>query len=524
VAVTPALALLQAHLQATWNRSRRELGTFGRVMYGVFLGLVVLLGALPTLGLALVGGWYLGRDLGNPVHARVLGGILGGMALFGGLAGGVAGGSRVLAWEGVRTFPVKLRSLFAAELVAGLGDLLPLTVALTSLFLLLGTGAARPRLLPLLPLPWLGTVGGLLCIQYLVNSLAVRAVKRLQVGLTLLGVVAWASLTLLPALGGKAALFRRAVPALGALGGALLATPPLQCAAGLREAALGHWGAALGLQLYPLAALGLLLLVSARLMAREAEGARPQVRGRERLWSFPTPVLGVARLHWRILISSHLGKFGLLVPLMVLVFLKGPASRSATAALWGAPASFAYLALSGVQMQLNQFGLDGPGVKTLLLLPLTSRDLLAGKALGLLAYMGAQALLFLTLMAATGNLPPAQALPALCLSGCLFFYQVSLGHWTSAWLPRPMPRDSLRNHNLSPAVVWLGMGATLAGVAFFGGAWALAVWLAPALLLPVMALLLGCAVLVHRRLALPLAAQYLDRRREALVHALGRNP
>jgi len=522
VAVSPARALLQAHLQATWNRSRRELGTFGRVMYGIFLGLVILLGALPTLGLALVGGWYLGKELGDPSYARILGGALGGMALFGGLAGGVAGGSRVLAWEGVRAFPLKLRSLFAAELVAGLGDLLPLAVALTSFCLLLGAGAARPGLLPLLPLPWLGTVGGLLCIQYLVNSLAERAVKRLQVGLTLLGVLAWAALALLPAMGGKSALFRQGAQALEVLTRILAATPPLQCAAGLREAALGHWGAALALQAYPLAALALLLLASARLMAREAEGAPAAHRGRERLWSFRTPVLGVARLHWRILMSSHLGKFGLLVPLMVLVFLQGPAGHSARAAMWSVPGSFAYLALSGVQMQLNQFGLDGPGVKTLLLLPLTSRELLEGKALGLLAYMGAQAMLFLTLMAATGHLPRAQALPALCLSGCLFFYQVGLGHWTSAWLPRPMPRDSLRNHNLSPAVVWLGMAATLGGVAFYGGAWALAVWLAPAFLLPVMALLLAGTVLLHRGLVLPLAAQYLDGRREALVHALGR--
>jgi len=529
VAVGPVRALLGAHLQAAWNRSRRELGARGRVVYVLVIVLVGGLVLLPALGGSLMGGYLLGQGLPQPGPARILGAILGAIALMGGLAGGVASGSRVLAWEATQVFPVKVRKLFAAELVAGLGEPLPLIVALASACLLLGAGAARPRLFPLLPLPWLGTVAAMLCLQRLVGSLAARVVNRLRVGLMLLAFCAWAALNVLPAATGPGpvlpVLWGLTSPLAGFLGRFALLTPPLQSSEGLREAALGNWGRALARQAYPMAALAMLFLATAWNLGREAD---PQFlravpgSGQERSWTFRTPARGVGRLHWQNLITSHLGKAGFLVPLMVLVVLRGPASLAGGASAWKVPAAFAYLALAGMQMQLNQFGLDGPGVKTLLLLPLHTTDLLAGKALGLAAYMGTQTLLLLAIMALAGNLQAGQVLPALCLSGCLFLYQVGLGHWTSAWLPRPMPRTSLRNHNLAGAVVWLGMAASLLGAGSFGGLWLLLGWLAPGLLAPVLGLLFGGMFVLYRTVLLPAAAAYLETRKEALVQALGR--
>ena len=530
MAVGPARALLAAHLQATWNRSRRELGAKGRWLYVLVLASLGGLVLLPFLGGSLVGGYFLGQGFPAPASARILGGVLGGMTVLGGLAGGVAGGNRRLAWEATRIFPVRLPALFLAELAAGLGEFLPLLVALASACLLAGAGAANPRLWPLAPLAWAGTVGAMLCLQHLVGSLAAQAVKRLRVGLALLAFCGWVGLGLLPSWAqrfepaGAMSLPGLARPWLAPLGRLALATPPLQAAEGLREATLGHWGLALARQAYPMAALLLLLAVTALWLAREAD---PQFlhaqasRTGERLWTFGTPLRGVARLHWHTLITSHLGRAGFLIPLMVIVLLKGPGAGSLGTGSWSVPAGLAYLALSGVQMQLNQFGLDGPGVKTLLLLPLPSIDLLAGKALGLACYMGTQTLLLVGIMALAGRLGPAQVLPALCLSGCLFLYQVSLGHWTSAWLPRPMPRDSLRNHNMAGPVIWLGMLASITGALSFGGLWLVLAWEAPGLLTPVLVVLLAGMLLGYRRWVLPGAAAYLDRRREALVQALG---
>jgi len=177
--------------------------------------------------------------------------------------------------------------------------------------------------------------------------------------------------------------------------------------------------------------------------------------------------------------------------------------------------------MSGIQIQLNQFGLDGAGVKVLLLVPLGARDILAGKALGLLAFLSLQASLMLILLSLFGNLTPVQALAGLCLSGCFFCVQVGLGHWTSAWMPRAMPRNSLKNSNQAQPVIWLGMAALLGGLILFGAPYVLLAWLAPRLLLPVMAVLLGGMFLIYRNLILPATASYLETRKEALVQALG---
>lgn len=136
-------------------------------------------------------------------------------------------------------------------------------------------------------------------------------------------------------------------------------------------------------------------------------------------------------------------------------------------------------------------------------------------------YMALQALLLLILLSLAGRLGLLQALSGLCLSGCLFLLQVGLGHWTSAWMPRKMPRDSLKNTNQAQPVIWLGMAATSTGTSIFGGAYLLTAWLWPHFLLPVMALLLALLFLLYKRVILPATARYLDQRREELVQALG---
>jgi ABC-type Na+ efflux pump permease subunit len=177
--------------------------------------------------------------------------------------------------------------------------------------------------------------------------------------------------------------------------------------------------------------------------------------------------------------------------------------------------------MSGLQIQLNQFGLDGAGVKALLLAPLGAREILVGKALGLLVFQGLQAALLLILLGSFGDLSIVQALAGLCMAGSLFLVQVGLGHWTSAWMPRTMPRSSLKNSNQAQPVIWLGMAALLVGFLVFGGTYLLMAWLTPRLLLPVMALLLGLVFLTYKHFILPATARYLDSRREALVQALG---
>jgi len=532
VAVSPVRALLAAHLQTTWNRSARELSRQGAWVLVLTVALLGLLAAGPLVfGLGLVG-WMMGRALDHPVTPVALGGLLALASLGGGLFGGILGGARQLTWESYRGYPLRLPALYLAELGAGLGDLFPLTLAVGLGALLAGLGLAAPALLPLIPLVYLETLLTLLALQLLAGGLAEALVKRLRVALVVLGILAWMLSTLFttrlpqhtrgtrpPVSAEQAAK----VEALGrSLGRAVSVLPTHAAALSLLRAREGRWGAALALHAYPLAVLLLLMLGGARLLGRPSEGSRPVRAGGapERLWSFRSPAAGVGRLHFQTLMGSHLGKFAFVMPLMTVVLLKGPFAQLRGQSLWAIPAAFAYLSLVGNNFVFNQFGLDRHGIKALLLLPVDAEDLLRGKLLGMAAHQGLQALLLLVLLALFERPLAVQLIAGLLLMGCYFLAQASLGQWTSAWMPRTMAPDSLKNSNMPFALGMLSLAASGLWTGLYGGAYALLSWLAPAALLPGMALLFGLTLAAHRGLR-PSAAAYLNRRREKLVEALG---
>ncbi|WP_243323879.1 hypothetical protein [Geothrix sp. SG200] len=530
-------ALLAAHGQATWNRSARELGRQGAWILALVVG---ILAAFAAVGLILGGGalgWLLGGRLDRPVAVTILGAVLAFFGFGGGLIGGVLGGARELAWEAYRGFPLRLRTLYLAELTAGLVDMLPLTMGLALTGLLLGLGLAAPRTLLLVPLVLLETLLMMLALQLLVGGLASALVKRLRVALTALAVLAWLGSTLMsPGLSkrGPGAAARPAarplqaaqvekVQALGRGAARVLGALPTDAAArSLAQARTGHWGAALALHLYPLALLALVMVLGARLMAREANGtaAAPQTRGPHRLWSFRHPAEGLGRLHFQTIMRSHLGRFAFLMPLMTVVLLKGPFAQFKANPLWTVPAAFAYLSLVANNFVFNQFGLDRHGVKGLLLLPVGPEDLLKGKLLGLAAHQGLQALVLAGLLMLLDHAGPIPLLGGILLMGCIFLAQTAVGQWTSTWAPRPMAMDSLKNNSMPFALGLLSMGTSAVWAGLFGGAYALLAWISPRLLVPGMALLFGLVLTAHL-LLLPAAAAALDRRREKLVEALG---
>ena len=195
--VSPFRALLAAHGQATWNRSARELGRQGAWALALVVGILALFGAF---GLLLGGGalgWLLGGRLERPVVITILGTLLAFLGIGGGLIGGVLGGARELAWEAYRGFPLRLRTLYLAELTAGLADMLPMTMGLALTGLLIGLGLAAPSTLPLLPFLLLETLLMLLALQLLVGGLAAALVKRLRLALVGLGILAWLGSTLM---------------------------------------------------------------------------------------------------------------------------------------------------------------------------------------------------------------------------------------------------------------------------------------------------------------------------------------
>ena len=530
MAVGPVRALLAAHFQGSLRRSTREFtkqGVWALVLMVAVMACFVLVPAGFGLFMA---GFTLAPRLAGPgdgTATLILGALLAILVGVGGLLGALLGGSKKLSWEQYRTFPIGRLRLLGAELIAGLGDLLTGLLALGLLAFSLGLALGRPALLPLLPLLFLEHLVLLMVLQLLLGSLALRVAKRLKLAVGLLLGAAWLGSMLLTLV--EPGRGHRMPPALAAvLQGAashllafVQALPTTLAVRGLEAGGTGHWGSALLLQLPLLGGTILLAFGAMRLLEREQEALAPVAgRGKARLWSFRTPLGGLARLQLRTLLSSHHGKFGFLMPLLTVVLLKGPMARSHGQALWALPGAFAYLALFGNQFQYNQFGLDGHGVKSLFLLPLGTRQILDGKLRGYALYQGLQAALLIAMLLPLFHPSLPELGASLALAVCFFLVQSAIGSFTSGWMPRRIDRTTLKNNQMPLPLVLLGLGVSLASAVLFGGSYALLAWLEPAFLLPGMLAWAALCFGIHR-LLMPQAAAYLDRRREAIVEAMG---
>ena len=521
--------MLTAHFGASRNRIVRELGRRGalRVLLIVILGGGTVV--VPLLFTMFGGGLWVATLLPSPGAEAVLSAVITSMTLFGGATSGAVGGAKQLTWESYRTLPVRLRSIFLAELVAGFFDLVPLVIGACLFSLLLGVAMVHPRTFFLLPLLLLEGVLAVLLVQLFVGSLADRVVRRLRVALSVIALAFFLGLTLTAMIPAKMkaaghdpfdpdridAFLRSDTP----LRRAVAFLPATSAVEALTAVSDGHWLRALMLHAYPLLSLCVLSVVVARLLAREAETMNDDDAGGARLWSFRTPVEGVARLQFASIITSRIGRFGLVVPLIVMALVKGPLAEVQGQRFWSVPGAFLYVSLVGSQFQLNQFGLDGHGVKTLFLLPIEERVLFRGKALGIAAYQSAQALLLTVLMASFHRPTFLQLAAGVVLFASLIMVSNAVGRRTSVSMPRMLPKRSVRANATPLAMVLIGFALSFGGAAVLGGTYAVCMRYAPWLLLPVMLGLLGLSAVLHRAMA-PRSNLLLRAGREKILGAL----
>ncbi len=523
----PLFALLAAHAQATRNRAMRELGRSG--VWMMVLAIVVLLVSfLSPLWAAMVGlGWAFGKSLPGTSAEALLGALLFGMSYFGGATSGTVSGAKQLTWETYRTYPVRLRDVFMAELVASAVDLMPVVLGIATLSLCIGLAIANTALLPMLPFVLVYGVLGVLIVQLFVGALAERAVRRLRVALNVLalllavGIVLGTLIPIAPAssdsLSATLALAARARPILER---ASFVLPTTWTAHSLGAIAEGRVGAALLYQAIPAGALAAMALVAARLLDRDSAESASDDQPPARLWSFRTAISGVARLQFATILDSRVGRFGLVFPLVVVVLVRGPITVLVGRAPWAVPGAFIYVALLGTQFQLNQFGLDAHGTKALLLLPIREVDIWRGKARGLLAYQTLQAFslaVFLVLVQRPSIVEIA--------SGVIVFFAMvtvenTVGRATSVTMPRMLPRKRMQSNATPIALVMIALALSLGFGGVLGITFAVLARAAPAWRPVAATVLLACALGTQRAL-LPSATRLLQRRKETLLAALG---
>ena len=517
MALGPVGALLAAHVAGVRNRLRREVGR-----NGVWLSTAAVVFFVSTsigpllLGLGVVG-YFVGRELPKPWAATLLGAIASSLSLFGGIVGGTLGGTRQLTWESYRTFPLSRWHLLAAELLAGLGDMVPF---LMTLALLVFEGAVAMAHPVVAPFGLLLVVEGslfVLVLQLLIGGLAAAVVRRAQRAVGALFVLSFIGAVLAQQsaridLDALQAMLMRLVDVL----------PPGFASLGLADATRGHPGLALARHLYPVSLLAALIAIVGWMLGRDMTHEPTPEEGPAggRRWRFSSPAGGVAELYLRQLLDSSMGRAGLLMPLFTVFVVRGPLATVMGQSAWVVPASYAYTAMSAMSVQTSFFGLDGHGIKALLTLPIRADELLAGKVWALAVYQTIQ-MVMLTLLLGLIHRPAwGELAGGLLMSVAAFGLLVTVGQFFSSWMPRPVSRQAMQK---SGAPLPLA-AASLASWGLVSGALsALQVTVlrtAPDRIVPVMALVAAASLGVLRLTRGP-AARYLDASRERIADRIG---
>ncbi len=474
MAVSPLRALLTAQAQSTWNRLLREGGT-GSVVVSALVALLVAAAVTPPMVACLVIGRSYGRGLAT---GEGLGSGLGGiqaLILAGGMLSGLLEHRLTFSVEAARLYPIPRLSLLGAELVAGLLNLLALLAGLCGLALTLGLSLGAPHATPVLLLIGLQALLWVALLQH-----AVGIAKRWVTGTRLaLGAAAGAlALALVAALlvpPTPGPVLPQAVRAtVRGLGAALQFLPFTAAYRGVGELLQGH--AVTGwLRQLPL------LATSARCVALVAVGhfaiaertGGAQRRKPERLWSHRSPVATLARVYRGLVLGSRDGRIALFLPLILsaglalsLLAAKDAARLAvrplpwplSTVEVWGAvPLMGILLALLPTmdEQWLNQFGPDGPAVRTLLLLPIRPEQILLSRTLGLLPVHTLKVLLGIGPLLFQYRPPLAELAWGACASGTVFLVLAACGHLVSARLPRRVRDEAFLGSNTTPLTSFL---------------------------------------------------------------------
>lgn len=516
----PFPALVRAHYQSAWNRVRRESGLGGVVTTTVSLCIVALILLLPCI-IAFSAGLSLGRDLreaddpGPLFYWNLL------QALFT-TAFGILGAARYkpsFTARAIGAYPIRPAHLLFAEFPASVLEVFPLLGIAGILFSNLGCAAAFPQASPVILALALQGMVLMLALQILAGGLKRFFMRHWGLALVAAAAVVFALFSL-----GKDRIARAAQIIIPNLPGSL-------GYAGLMDVWHGRSGPGLARIALSVAATAALLVIAGhfhyRVLFAEEVSSRFRLN-QSAMLPFGSPAMGIGRLFLKQLLSTDSGRQHLVMPLLfsgsyafVLWALRKLMAENEALpdmitthaeSLLHLPSFGLFLFLLiplSAEVWMNQFGWDRAGIRTLLSLPISHRDLVLGKMLGLVR---------LTLLqAAVGVLPIlVMRLPSLKetlwgigAAGTAFMIATGVGHVVSARFPRAVERKG--SAHLPLYLSWIptlfigGLGAALIAVGRIANR-------------PVTYLVLfAVSILAYTRF-LPLISGEVDRHQERLLH------
>ncbi len=239
------------------------------------------------------------------------------------------------------------------------------------------------------------------------------------------------------------------------------------------------------------------------------------------------PVRAVAARDLLYLLRSTVGRFNIVIMPFFVAVMGVLVARDLTGQVLGLDRSnlvflgvMIYASMFSNNFLYNAYAWEGAGIRCYFITPVTPRQVVFGKNLGLWIYNLILALECLISFAVVIGLPS----PSVALSGCLAFATSLLastvaGNFVSPAVP--VARDlSKIGSSPSQTGILVSFGLLLANLVLIGGVVVIAALAATPWLLPILlSALLGLEVLAYRTL-LPPAGRLLDERRESLVAAV----
>lgn len=460
MALNAARALIVAQRQSFWNRLRRESGLGGRMATAITIGFVGLIVAAPgwfvfQIAIGLAGEMRAAPSPETLIHWNGL------QAVFT-LGFGLCGSFRYRpAVDTMRLghFPIPAFQLLLAEIPAGMFEVFPLLGGAAIVLSNAGLVVAIPWTLPLATLLALQGLAGMLAL-IIIAAMLRGALMRHRL---LAALLASAAIAVPASYGWEACrqMLRAWIPVLvrwqpGSLG-----------YGGMIELSAGSIARGSALIALSLSLTAAFLALAAYALQHDRASARSSVASRWDAVSFlrfRNKSAGVAYVYARQLLDCKAGRTALLTPLLfsgMLVFLlfiirsainQGEVlpdvmvdfSRGVERApvpVW----SIFCLVLLNSSLWMNQFGWDRSGIRGLLSLPMTARELLAGKALGLACFTLLQAAICLPPLLFAYALRPAEAAGAAGLGITSFVTATGIGQYFSLRFPRGVARDGAGN-------------------------------------------------------------------------------
>jgi len=450
VALSAPAALVRAHYRSTWNQIVRGAGFGGKAATGAMLVLAALLVLLPG-ALAVRLGLTMGTELATTADADVLQNWNGLMATF--IFGFALLGSfrfkPAFPFNRFGHYPLTPLQLLIADLPASLFEAFPLLGVSATILMNIGLAVRMPEMTPLIFLLVIDGVVTLLSIMFL-GSAVLAAISRRPILMVVFAIItAGACFTF--GLSGLRIVLGHWLP------GLVRITPIAYGYAGLLAFRSGDIGKGLiGIAIATSAGV-LLFLLAAPVHARRLMAERNSdgwAAGRDAPLRLGTPSSSIGNLFLRQLLRSTAVRAQLFLPLLYTAPLALVTALTRRTLAEGKPlpdnllglihradaAWFAFLPILAVAMNpqiwMNQFGWDRRGMRTLLLLPIDPRDLLAGKLRGLLGFTAVQTVIGV-LPLLTVRMPSLQeGIIALTAGGVALIVTTSVGHVVSVRFPR----------------------------------------------------------------------------------------